>query len=101
MLAFVAVFALLCPTLFASEREIEFEKITSDSKGSDVKVESQPFEGTWRDARDEIKIERMTIESETFKSYESPEVKKERNFKYFNNTYMYVSFRETFVSKPG
>ena len=31
----------------------------------------------------------------------SPEVKKQQSYKYYNNTYMYVTFREEFLTKPG
>lgn len=55
----------------------------------------------FHEVTDEIKMETIEInDHEGFNSYVSPEVKRKAQFKFFNNTYMYVSFREEFIAKP-
>ena len=49
---------------------------------------------------DDIKIETVQMDPNTFKTMKSSETKRQQNYKFYNNTYMYVSFREKFVLKP-
>ena len=48
------------------------------------------------DATEEVKIEQIKLDSKSnkFTTYQSPELKRQQNFKHYNNTYMYVSFRQ-------
>ena len=57
----------------------------------------------FQDVTDQLKMEVIEMKegSDGFHSYVSPELKKQQQFKFFNNTYMYVSFREKFIAQPG
>ena len=50
---------------------------------------------------DNVKIESIQVKAgeNGFNSYQSPELKRKQVFKHYNNTYMYVSFREQFIAK--
>ena len=47
-------------------------------------------------SEESIKITPVTLDAKS-NTYVSPEVKKSQQFKFYNNTYMYVTFREEFV----
>ena len=48
---------------------------------------------------DEIKIEQIDLKP--YQSYVSPEVKAKQQFKYFNNTFIYISIRPEFTKKDS
>jgi len=99
-LVFVAVCSLMGRPLRASEAQVNFERVSTKQE-NEASVENVAIEDTFQEVKDEIKVERIKMEPGMFKTYESPETKKERNFKFYNNTFMYVSFRDQYVAKAG
>ena len=68
---------------------------------SDVKIEKNEGGpgGFTKMNTEEIKIEKLDISPS--QTYVSPEVKKKQAFKYFNNTYTYITFRQSQMKTDG
>ena len=61
----------------------------------EVKSGSELGGGFKQMSAEEVKIEKIDITPTT--TYVSPEVKKRQQFKYYNNTYTYITFRPSFL----
>ena len=87
--AFVLLITLVCQISFAEEVEQASVKMTE--------TPSDMFE----DSTDEIKVQTISVEDIGGESYISPEVKRAQEYKYYDNTYLYVTLRSSYLVKQN
>ena len=93
----IAFFVIANLIAFVSADFIQSESIKMEESKSrvEVKTGSEMGGGFKQMTAEEVKIEKIDIQPTT--TYLSPEVKKRQQFKYFNNTYTYITFRPSFL----